>query len=70
VHALGGLGEEVDLEALDAATQLGHGVRRKGAVDAGLERRQLVLRKYRTRDEECRDHDRSKTLHHFSLPFQ
>jgi hypothetical protein len=43
MHALGDLGEEIDVEALRAAAELGKGVRRKGAVDAGLERRQLVL---------------------------
>src|SRR4029434_4155490 len=37
------LGEEVDLKSLDAPAQLGHGVRGEGAVDAGAERRQLVL---------------------------
>jgi hypothetical protein len=33
LHAPGDLGEEIDLEALDAAAELRHGVRRERAVD-------------------------------------
>ena len=41
-HALAGLEHEVDVEPLDAAAHLGHGVGREGAVESGDEG--LVLR--------------------------
>jgi hypothetical protein len=41
---------------------------RERAVDAGLERRLLVLSEGRTRAKERRDRDRSETaLHHFNV---
>ena len=70
LHALGHLGEDVDLEAFGAAAQLGHGVRREGAVDAGAQRRLLVLSRCRPHAQEGRDRDRSQApCDHFdSLP--
>src|SRR5439155_10924908 len=68
LHAARDLGEEVDLEALDAAAELGHGVRGEGAVDAGLERWKLVLGKRGTGAEKSCYHDGKATLHHHESP--
>src|SRR5438093_151685 len=69
LHAARHLGEEVDLEALDAAAQLGHGVRGEGAVDAGPERWKFLLGERGSPAEKrgCSNGGKA-TLHHDEPP--
>src|SRR3546814_17597584 len=48
-HALGQLLAAVDIEALQAATQFDHGMRREGGIEAGAQRFGRTRRRHRDR---------------------
>ena len=67
LHALADLVGEVDVEALDAAFEARHGMRRERAVDSGLERLLGDGKPRRERHGQCRCSKNACPSHGYSL---